>query len=104
MCEEIDSAWQGELPVFTAPKGLPEGAALYIKDNCMFSRWALYARANLHLQDVLPVVNVSRDPEARAKLERIGGKSQAPALVVGEQAMYESAEIAKFLAGCGSWC
>ena len=104
VCEEIDSAWQGELPVFTAPKGLPEGAALYIKDNCMFSRWALYARANLHLQDVLPVVNVSRDPEARAKLERIGGKSQAPALVVGEQAMYESAEIAKFLAGCGSWC
>lgn len=103
-CEEIDRAWQGELPAFAAPKGLPEDAALYIKDNCMFSRWALYARANLHLGEALPVINVSRDPEARATLERIGGKSQAPALVVGEQAMYESAEIAKFLAGCGSWC
>lgn len=97
-CEEIDAQWSEALPAAQAPKGLPAGAKLYVKDNCMFSRWALYARTNLHLQDALPVVNVSRDPAALAELERLGGKSQAPALVVGDSVMYESADIAKLLA------
>jgi hypothetical protein len=102
-CEGIDAGWEGELPEDEKPPGLGENAALYVKERCMFSRWALYARANLHLEEQLPVYNVSFDEEARARLERIGGKDQAPALVLGDEVMYESADIAKHLAKRGSW-
>ncbi|GEM_PF-211173 len=105
-CEAIDAGWEGApLRTAEAPRGLPEGAKLYIRDNCMFSRWTLYTRANLglDLDDALPVVNVSRDPAAKAELERKGGKTQAPALVVGDEVMYESADIAKYLASHCSW-
>jgi len=106
-CEKLDAAWTGAplsepSPSPSASEPLPDDAQLYVKDNCMFSRWALYARTNLHLEDRLPVVNVSRDPAGLAELERRGGKSQAPALVIGEQVMYESADIAKYLTDhCG---
>jgi hypothetical protein len=103
LCEEIDAAWPEVLPAPVAPKGLPEGVVLYIKDRCMFSRWALYARSNLHLEPVLPVVNVSRDPDALAELQRLGGKGQAPALRIGDTIMYESVDIARFLAEHASW-
>jgi hypothetical protein len=103
LCEEIDAAWPTTLPAAVAPPGLPEGAKLYIKDRCMFSRWALCARANLHLEDVLPVINVSRDPEALAELQQRGGKSQAPALAIGDTIMYESADIARYLAERAAW-
>jgi hypothetical protein len=103
VCEEIDAAWPDALPAPVPPKGLPEGMVLYIKDRCMFSRWALYARANLYLEHVLPIVNVSRDPDALAELQRRGGKGQAPALGAGDTIMYESADIARFLAEHGSW-
>jgi hypothetical protein len=104
LCEKIDAQWSGpplEDPV--AIDCLAEGTVLYIKDNCMFSRWALYARTNLHLEARLPVINVSRDPAALAELERLGGKSQAPALAIGgTQVLYESVDIAKYLSEhCG---
>lgn len=102
-CEAIDGAWEGELPEFKAPAGLPEDATLYVKERCMFSRWALYARENLGLGDDLPVRNVSADEAARADLERVGGKSQAPCLVVDGEALYESGDIAEFLAKHCSW-
>ncbi len=107
-CEELDRG--RTLPAFEPPPGLPQGATLYIKDRCMFSRWALSTRANLHLdhegEGGLPVRNVSRDAAALAELERLGGKPQAPALIMpsmGDQVMYESADIAKFLVGCAAW-
>lgn len=102
-CEAIDAAWSGRLHEASEPPGLPEGAVLYIKDRCMFSRWALCARQNLHLEEVLPVVNVSRDPEGLAELQRRGGKTQAPALAIGDQVIYESADIAKYLTDRCAW-
>ena len=97
-CEKLDAEHAGDLPAAAAaPAGLPEGAALYIRDNCMFSRWAMAARSNLHLEDSLALVNVSQDPEARARLEALGGKSQAPALVCGDDVLYESGDIIKLL-------
>ncbi|MCX4241381.1 redoxin domain-containing protein [Paraliomyxa miuraensis] len=103
VCEDLDAGWSESLPDAVAPRGLPPGVRLYVKDRCMFSRWALYARTNLHLQDALPVVNVSRDPEALAELERLGGKGQAPALYIDDRIVYESAEIATLLAERASW-
>jgi hypothetical protein len=101
--EQLDSAWTEPLSVDQPPLGLEPDTVLYIRDHCMFSRWALYARTNLHLQDVLPVFNVSRDEQACAELERIGGKPQAPALRVGDVVMYESAQIASYLSTRASW-
>ena len=95
----IDAAWDGPAlsrPAPTAP-GLPGSGVLYVRDNCMFSRWAMYARTNLHLEGELEVRNVSEDAAALADLEKVGGKGQVPALHVGDRVMYESADINSFL-------
>ncbi|KIG18560.1 Alkyl hydroperoxide reductase subunit C-like protein [Enhygromyxa salina] len=102
-CQAIDASWADELPAAVAPQGLAAGAELYIKDSCMFSRWAMSARRNLHLEQTLPLRNVSQDQAALDELVRLGGKPQAPALVIGDQVMYESAEIAAHLAKNCSW-
>jgi hypothetical protein len=102
-CEAIDAEWAGQLPDDAPPKGLEPNTTLFVRDNCMPSRWAMYARRNLHLEDSLPIRNVSRDDEAKAELERLGGKRQAPALVIGEQVLYESAEIAEYLRSRAAW-
>jgi hypothetical protein len=104
-CEAIDAAWEAELPAADQPPlGLEPNTVLYVRNNCTFSRWAICARQNLHLDDeTLPVRNVSLDPAAKAELERLGGKAQAPALAIGDLVMYESAEIAAYLRTRCSW-
>lgn len=94
---EIDAEFDG-LPSMDSASGLPGGHTLYVRNNCMFSRWALYARENLQLQDSLPVVNVSEDEAGRAALEAKGGKAQAPALDTGDSVLYESDAIGAYLA------
>jgi hypothetical protein len=94
-CEKLDAGYEGDLPAFEIANDLPDTVQLYVKDNCMFSRWARYTCANLHLD--IPVHNVTTDPERLAELGELGGKTQAPALRVGDQVMYESAEIAAYL-------
>lgn len=91
--EAVDAAWEGEeLPAAGrhAP-GLTDDAVLYVRDNCAFSRWALAAHKNLGLNT--PVRNVSQDPTALDELIRVGGRGQAPALVVDGHALYESSDI-----------
>ena len=100
-CEALDAEFSG-LPEVDPKSSLPSDVSLYIKDHCMFSRWALYARDNLHLD--IPVHNVSTDAKAKAELESLGGKSQAPAMRVGDKVMYESAEISQYLVDhCGGY-
>ncbi len=95
-CEALDAGYQGDLPGPTpAAAGLPSDATLYVRDGCMFSRWALYARKNLGLD--IPVRNVSQDEAAKADLLAIGGKVQAPCLVADGQALYESKDIITLL-------
>jgi glutaredoxin-related protein len=72
-------------------------AKLFVKSNCGFSRAALGAHANLHLDNKVPVVNVTESPEAMAELKKITGKEQAPALMLDGQALLESADIIKEL-------
>lgn len=72
-------------------------AKLFIKSNCGFSRAALAARENLHLQDAIPVVNISDDPSAAAELAKLTGKNQAPCLLIDDEAMLESEDIIRTL-------
>lgn len=102
-CEAIDAAWPKQLPEDKPPPGLEPDTQLYVRDNCMFCHWAMYARRNLHLDDALPVCNISRDPAGKAELERLGGKAQVPALAVGDRVLYESAQIAGYLCARASW-
>jgi hypothetical protein len=102
-CETIDAEWGGKLPDDAPPQGLEPSTTLYVRDNCMPSRWAMYARRNLHLEESLPMRNVSHDADAKAELERLGGKGQAPALAIGERVMYESADIAAYLRSRACW-
>lgn len=98
LAEAVDEAYEGDLPAMAEPDGaIPEGATLYIRNSCMFSRWAMYTRTNLHLADRIPVRNVSEDATALAALEGKGGKGQAPALDLGDKVLYESDAIAAFL-------
>ena len=97
LCEEVDKAYEGKLEQIPSPAGLEQGATLYVKSSCGFSAWTLQARDNLHLQDALPVKNVSEDSSAMAELEKLTGKQQAPCLVGGDKPMLESAEIISHL-------
>lgn len=98
-CEALDASFDGDLPTMPSPPEPPTDMTLFVRDHCMFSRWALYARANLHLDGALPVRNVSVDAQARADLEALGGKAQAPALQIGDEVMYESQDIVARLTG-----
>lgn len=89
--------YEGELEPTKAPVGLPGDAKLFIKSNCGFSRAALGAHANLHLDKKVPVVNVSESAEAMAELKALTGKEQAPALVLDGQPLLESTDIIKEL-------
>ena len=98
LCEEVNGAYEGDLPATQAPAGIGE-ATLYVKGNCGFSAWTLQARANLGLTDSLPVRNVSDDPAAMEALKAATGKEQAPCLMTNGEAMLESADIIKYLVG-----
>ncbi len=70
---------------------------LYVKSRCGFSRAALLARDNLHLEGSLAVRNVSEDEAARAELARVAGGEQAPCLVMDGKPLLESDAIVSTL-------
>lgn len=97
LCEKVDGAYQGQLPVAEKPAGIASGMTLFVKDGCGFSRSVLLARDNLHIQDKLPVRNVSREPAALEELRGLAGKEQAPCLIAESKPTFESAEIVRRL-------
>ena len=98
MCEALDADWDASLPDIEHAPGTPNDAILYVRNNCMFSKWALSARTNLKLVDSLPIRNVSVDAAAKSDLLALSGKAQAPALHVGGDVLFESKEIIAWLA------
>ena len=93
LCEQIDAEHGKSLELASTPPGLEAGTELLVKSLCGFSAWTLQARDNLHLQEALPVRNVTEDDDAMARLQELTGKQQAPCLVVGDKPLLESAEI-----------
>lgn len=93
VCEEIDAGYEGPREPIVRGSDLPSPCELFIKSNCGFSRAAMLARANLHLDERVPVRNVSEDAAARQALQERAGASQAPCLVLGDEAVLESQVI-----------
>ena len=89
-CERVDRAGTPTEDIPTAP-GVASGV-LYVRSNCGPSRFTQEALANLHV-DGIEVKNVSQDSSAAAALEKASGGSQAPCLVIGDEATTEHAAI-----------
>jgi glutaredoxin len=98
LCEGIEGEASGSVQAFPEPHGVPEDSKLFVKDRCGFSKAALLALQNLHLQAAVSVRNVSADRAAREELVRVAGSEQAPCLVLGSSVIRESAAIIRALA------
>jgi glutaredoxin-related protein len=96
-CEEVDANYGPlRLPDASAPEGLGMVDALFVKSSCGHSLKVLLARDNLHLEEQVPVKNVTEDPSARAELKRLVGKDQAPCLVVDGKPLHGADEIVDY--------
>ena len=94
-CEQINAGQDegGEDARFAARGSLPAATRLFVKSSCGYSRRALLALDNLHLEGKVQVKNVTEDTAAAAELLKVGGKDQAPCLVVNGTVLYETDQI-----------
>jgi len=97
LCEEIDRASASPKEPFAEPPGVADGAVLYVKSRCGFSRATLLAMDNLHLAGRVQVTNITEDAAAKEALVRVAGKETAPCLVLGGKPMHESKDIIRTL-------
>ena len=97
LCEETDREHGSGLPDIPAPMGIGKAETLFVKSSCGFSQKVMLARENLHLQDQIPLRNVTEDPQAKEDLVRITGKDQAPCLIAEGKPMQDSDEIVRYL-------
>ncbi len=68
---------------------------LYIMSTCPYCRKVLLFMEQNGIE--LPLRDITAEPEARAELERVGGKVQVPCLFIDGEPMYESADIIDYL-------
>lgn len=97
LCEDLDSKYSKELPDMPKGRGIASNAKLFIKSNCGFSRAALLARDNLHLENAIEAINVSENPTAKSELQKLAGTDQSPCLVAEGDVIQDSKEIVTYL-------
>jgi hypothetical protein len=97
LCEKVDADHEAVLGDIPSPLGLGNTQALFVKSNCGFSVKTMLARENLHLQDKLPLKNVTDNPSARDELVKLTGKDQSPCLIVDGKPIQDSDEIVRYL-------
>ena len=69
---------------------------LMIMATCPFCQRVLnYLLTRKDLE--IGIRDINEDPDAKIKLETIGGKKQVPCLFVDDKPMYESMDIIEFL-------
>jgi glutaredoxin len=95
LCEKIDKEYDGPKEPVPVQGAFPGGSILYVKTSCGHSLKAMNARENLHLGNAITLKNVSEAETAKAELLKVGGKDQAPCLVVDGKAIYEADDIVK---------
>lgn len=93
LCEKVNAEYKGPSTKFPEPQALGKGTKLFVKSQCGFSRSVLLARANLHLDTSIDVVNVTENPQALNQLREMTGKETAPCMVCENKPMHESKEI-----------
>jgi hypothetical protein len=95
-CEKVNG---GTHPVGANDTGrcVPEDTLLYVKSGCGPSRKALLCLDNLRLGSSVRIANVTEDATAAADLKSIGGKDQAPCLVMAGEPSSESDAIVRQL-------
>ena len=95
LCAGVNAAFEGPVEPAPAAEGIAD-ATLFVKSDCGFSRAALLARDNLHL-DQVAVRNVTESAEAMSALESLAGSGQAPCLILDGKPVPESKEIVEVL-------
>ena len=68
---------------------------LYMKPSCPYCQKVLSFMADRGIE--LTERDISADHEARAELERVGGKAQVPCLFIDGEPLYESSDIVAWL-------
>jgi len=68
---------------------------LFYKPRCPYCQKVLTYLDKIH--KTVPLKNIDHDPEAKAYLLKIGGKTQVPCLMINRQALYESDRIIEWL-------
>jgi glutaredoxin-related protein len=96
LAEHLDADYSGAREAFADGPGV-DGAVLYVRDSCGFSRAARLAIENLRLADV-EIRNVTRDPKALQALRDLSGAETAPCLVIDGEVVKESSVIVACLA------
>jgi glutaredoxin len=95
LCEKVDMEYDGQKAAVPAGGAFPAGSTLFVKSACGFSLKAMNACRNLHLENAVTIKNITEDASAKADLMKVGGKDQAPCLVVDGKPMYEADDIVK---------
>jgi len=73
----------------------PNNLVLYMYETCPYCVRVMSVVERLGL--TIDVRDVRRDPEARRESIAIGGRTQVPMLSIDGRALYESADIIRFL-------
>lgn len=68
---------------------------LYIMPGCPYCRKVLGYPQRRGVE--IPLRDITRDPDARATLARVGGKIQVPCLFIDGDPLYESDDIVNYL-------
>lgn len=68
---------------------------LYQYSTCPFCQRVLRFMAENGIE--LPLKDTMMDPDARQELIELGGKGQVPALRIGDEILYESNDIVRWL-------
>ena len=100
LAEHLDAEHAGAREAFADGSGV-DGAVLYVRDSCGFSRAVRIAIENLRLADV-EIRNVTRDLKALQALRDLSGAETAPCLVVDGEVIKESSVIVTCLANRAS--
>jgi glutaredoxin len=78
---------------------LHEDATLYVREGCRFCQSVKRAITNLHIEPLIKVRDVEKEPAARKDLDAIAGAgAKVPTLVQNGVAQHESADIIRTLA------
>lgn len=73
-----------------------EKLTLYVGTVCPFCKKVESFMADNDI-DSVEIKNIDKDKEAREYLIEKGGKKQVPCLFIGEEPLYESLDIIKYL-------